>query len=182
MSRRLCLVTGASAGIGAAFARVYASHGYDVFLTARRQERLDTLAAELRLHYGVEAFTVAADLSKPGAVDAVLSAVAAEGRDVDVLINNAGYGLPGSYAATTWPVTSTLSRVSRPANTTTTGRSVTITGASVTLPRTALSGNTGASALSGCSTRLTRLKGFRAFFNRYAFALALFSFARPYIS
>ena len=102
MSRRLCLVTGASAGIGAAFARVYASHGYDVFLTARRQERLDTLAAELRLHYGVEAFTVAADLSKPGAVDTVLSAVAAEGRDVDVLVNNAGYGLPGSYASTTW--------------------------------------------------------------------------------
>ena len=102
MSRRLCLVTGASAGIGAAFARVYASHGYDVFLTARRQERLDTLAAELRLHHGVEAFTVASDLSKPGAVDTVLSAVAAEGRDVDVLINNAGYGLPGSYAATAW--------------------------------------------------------------------------------
>jgi len=102
MTRRLCLVTGASAGIGAAFARVYASHGYDVFLTARRLERLETLAAEIRLHHGVEAFVVAADLSEPGAVDKVLAAVAAEGRDVDALVNNAGYGLPGAFANTSW--------------------------------------------------------------------------------
>ena len=53
MTRRLCLVTGASAGIGAAFARVYDSHGYDVFLTARRLDRLELLAAEIRLRYGV---------------------------------------------------------------------------------------------------------------------------------
>ena len=102
MNRRLCLVTGASAGIGAAFARIYASHGYDVFLTARRLERLETLAAEIRLHYGVEAFVVAADLAEPGGVDKVLAAVAAEGRDVDALVNNAGYGLPGTYATTKW--------------------------------------------------------------------------------
>ena len=102
MTRRLCLVTGASAGIGAAFAREYARHGYDVFLTARRLERLETLAAEIRLNFGVEAFVVAADLAEPGAVDRVLAAVAAEGRDVDALVNNAGYGLPSTYAATTW--------------------------------------------------------------------------------
>ncbi len=102
MNRRLCLVTGASAGIGAAFARIYASHGYDLFLTARRLERLETLAAEIRLHYGVEVFVVAADLAEPGGVDKVLAAVAAEGRDVDALVNNAGYGLPGAYAATKW--------------------------------------------------------------------------------
>ena len=80
MTRRLCLVTGASAGIGAAFAREFARHGFDVFLTARRVERLETLAAEIRLNFGVEAFVVAADLAEPGAVDRVLAAVAAEGR------------------------------------------------------------------------------------------------------
>ena len=54
MDRRLALVTGASAGIGAAFARIYASHGYDVAVTARRAERLETLAEEIRLRFGVE--------------------------------------------------------------------------------------------------------------------------------
>ena len=102
MSRRLCLVTGASAGIGAAMAREFARHGYDLCLTARRSERLETLAAELRLQYGVEAFSVAADLADPGAVDRILAAVEAEGRDLDALVNNAGYGLPGSYDRTLW--------------------------------------------------------------------------------
>jgi hypothetical protein len=102
MSRRLCLVTGASAGIGRAFAHVFARQGYDVFLTARRTERLETLAAELRLQYGVEAFVVSADLAEPEAVDAILAAVAAEGRDIDALVNNAGYGLPGAYDRTSW--------------------------------------------------------------------------------
>jgi len=102
MTRRLCLVTGASAGIGKAFAHVYASHGYDVFLTARRADRLELLASEIRLRHGVEAFVVPADLAEAGAVDKVLAAVAAEGRDIDALVNNAGYGLAGSYAQTSW--------------------------------------------------------------------------------
>ena len=102
MSRRLCLVTGASAGIGRAFAHVFARQGYDLFLTARRTDRLETLAAELRLQYGVEAYVVSADLAKPGAVDAILAAVVAEGREVDALVNNAGYGLTGSFDSTDW--------------------------------------------------------------------------------
>ncbi|MDB5459376.1 MAG: hypothetical protein JWO72_1117, partial [Caulobacteraceae bacterium] len=102
MTRRLCLITGASAGIGAAFARVYAARGYDVALTARRTERLEALAEEIRARFGVEALVFTADLAEPGAVDALLAGVAGRGRVVDALVNNAGYGLPGTYADTRW--------------------------------------------------------------------------------
>ena len=102
LTRRLCLITGASAGIGAAFARIYASHGYDVALTARRGERLESLAEDVRLRSGVEAFAIPADLADPDAPAAILTAVEAQGRVVDALVNNAGYGLPGAFAATDW--------------------------------------------------------------------------------
>lgn len=103
MARRLALVTGASAGIGAAFARIYASHGYDLALTARRTERLEALAGEIRLRFGVEVLAIPADLSETGGPDTVLTELTAHGRVVDALINNAGYGLPGAYADSQWP-------------------------------------------------------------------------------
>lgn len=111
MARRLCLITGASAGIGAAFARIYAGHGYDVALTARRGDRLENLAEEIRARSGVETLTIAADLGTPGAVDAILAEIAANGRTVDALVNNAGYGLAGAYGATTWAQQETFLRV-----------------------------------------------------------------------
>ncbi|WP_374575186.1 SDR family NAD(P)-dependent oxidoreductase [Phenylobacterium sp.] len=102
MDRRLALVTGASAGIGAALARIYASHGYDVALTARRVDRLARLGEEIRLRFGVETLSFPADLAQAGAVDAILEHLTAHGRVVDVLVNNAGYGLPGVFADTSW--------------------------------------------------------------------------------
>ena len=102
MARRLCLITGASAGIGAAFARIYAGAGYDVALTARRADRLDILAEEIRLRSGVETLTIAADLADPAAPDAILADIAAHGRTVDALVNNAGYSLSGAFGATPW--------------------------------------------------------------------------------
>lgn len=102
MDRRLALITGASAGIGAAFARSFASHGYDVALTARRAERLEQLAEEIRLRYGVETLSLPADLADPAAPALLLERLTAHGRAVAALVNNAGYGLPGAYADTAW--------------------------------------------------------------------------------
>jgi short-subunit dehydrogenase len=111
MARRLALITGASAGIGAASARIYASHGYDVALTARRADRLEGLAAEIKLRSGVEAYAIPADLAEPGGTDAVLAAIGEQGREVDALVNNAGYGLPGVYSATSWAEQATFLQV-----------------------------------------------------------------------
>ena len=102
MTRKLALVTGASAGIGAALARVYASHGFDLALTARRGDRLEKLADELALRYGIETLTVVADLAEANAPTQILEHLAQHGREVDALINNAGYGLSGGYASTKW--------------------------------------------------------------------------------
>jgi short-subunit dehydrogenase len=101
MDRKLALVTGASAGIGAAFARIYASHGYDVALTARREDRLERLAEEIRLRHGVETLVLPADLARPEAPGDILDGLAVHGRAADALVNNAGYG-PEGFAETAW--------------------------------------------------------------------------------
>jgi short-subunit dehydrogenase len=102
MDRRLALVTGASAGIGAAFAHTLARHGYDVALTARRADRLASLGDEIRRRYGVESLVIPGDLADPAAPAAIVGRIAANGRSIDMLVNNAGYGLPGAYGATRW--------------------------------------------------------------------------------
>ena len=102
MTRRLCLITGASAGIGAAFARVYAAHGWDVALTARRADRLAQLADEIRLRFGVETLTMTADLADPAAPERLLAEIEAHGRSVDALVNNAGYSLPTGFSGSPW--------------------------------------------------------------------------------
>lgn len=99
-SARVALVTGASAGIGEAFARLLAADGCDLVLTARREDRLRRLAEDLAGRFGVDAQAVPADLADPGAPAAIVQAL--RGRPVDILVNNAGYGLPGVYAETRW--------------------------------------------------------------------------------
>lgn len=89
------LVTGASAGLGAVFAERLAARKMPVVLVARRLERLDALAQELSARHGVEALCVQSDLTSPGAIPALVSAL--EGRHVSLLVNNAGFGLSSPF-------------------------------------------------------------------------------------
>jgi uncharacterized protein len=98
--KRLALVTGASSGIGAAFARDFAQRGCDLCLVARRLDRLEALAGELSSAFGIEAFCVQADLSDPKSTGVILDALAARGREVDILVNNAGYSLAHEFLNT----------------------------------------------------------------------------------
>lgn len=100
--RRTALVTGASAGIGVELARVFAAEGFDLVLTARRRERLDLLAHELERRHGVRARVLAEDLADPEAPQRIARALEAEAVRVDVLVNNAGYGLGKPFTRTTW--------------------------------------------------------------------------------
>ncbi len=100
----MALVTGASAGIGAALARVFAANGFDLVLTARRADRLDALADELRRLYGVRVSTMPADLALPETPEVLIASLEREGVTVDALINNAGFAVPGRYRDTSWDV------------------------------------------------------------------------------
>ena len=95
-ARPVALVTGASAGIGAALAREAANDGHDLVLVARRREPMEALAAELK-STGAEITVISADLGKPGAAAALMKTVEERGLVIDTLINNAGFGDTGRF-------------------------------------------------------------------------------------
>jgi short-subunit dehydrogenase len=92
----LALITGASSGIGAEFARQLAARGYDLILSARRADRLLNLGEELAGRHGIKFETVAADLGDDNGIASVESRVAH--GDVDLLVNNAGFGIGQKFA------------------------------------------------------------------------------------
>src|SRR5436309_3651489 len=87
-----CLITGASSGIGTELAKALARRGHGVTLVARRQERLNELAGELKDEYGVRVETIASDVGDPTARDSLAREIEERGLSVTVLCNNAGFG------------------------------------------------------------------------------------------
>ena len=97
---RTIAITGASAGIGAALARVCAAQGHDLILIARREGPLQALSAELEAAHGIRAHVITADLAEPGAAQALHDTIAARGLGVDGLVNNAGFSRTTGFAET----------------------------------------------------------------------------------
>jgi hypothetical protein len=95
---KTALITGASYGIGEAFARRLAADGANVIITARSRDRLEKLAAELRERCGVAVTIIEADLANPEAAAQIFQETERAGLSVDLLVNNAGFGLVGDFA------------------------------------------------------------------------------------
>jgi hypothetical protein len=100
---RTALITGASAGIGAAFADVFAARGFNLVITARREDRLQQVAEDARKRHGVKVAAIAADHSRRETPQELCEALTGLGLTIDALVNNAGYGIPGSYLSSPWP-------------------------------------------------------------------------------
>jgi uncharacterized protein len=109
VSKGAALITGASSGIGAELARLCAGDGYAVILVARRADRLAELAENLAHEYGVAARVIATDLADAAERAALHDQTRAD--NVEILINNAGFGLRGTFTETDWEAESRLFQV-----------------------------------------------------------------------
>lgn len=94
---KTALITGASSGIGEAFAKYHASKGGDVILTARRGDALNTLKTELETEHGIKAYVFTTDLGTADGAQTLYQQIKAAGIRVDILINNAGFGGQGEF-------------------------------------------------------------------------------------
>ena len=99
---RTALITGASAGIGQEFAKVFAENGFDVILVARRADKLEEIASEIKAQFGQLAHVMAIDLADPAAPKKLYQQVKNKGLQVDALVNNAGYALNKGFLEADW--------------------------------------------------------------------------------
>jgi short-subunit dehydrogenase len=93
--RPVTVITGASAGIGIALARVFARNGHELALVARREDRLRALADEIAATGAKRPIVIVADLAQPSAARQIGEALAAQGAEPQFMVNNAGFGLVG---------------------------------------------------------------------------------------
>jgi short-subunit dehydrogenase len=98
---KTALITGASAGLGAALAPHFATDGHDVVLVARRRDKLEALASELRDTCKIAAHVIVEDLAAPGATERIVAELGSRGVKVEFLVNNAGFGATGAFATQT---------------------------------------------------------------------------------
>ncbi|MFN3658229.1 MAG: SDR family NAD(P)-dependent oxidoreductase [Pseudolabrys sp.] len=94
--RPVTVITGASAGIGVALARVFARHGHELALVARRADRLEALADEIAATGAPRPIVIAEDLAQAGVADRIAAALTAQGAEPQYVVNNAGFGLVGA--------------------------------------------------------------------------------------
>ncbi|MCH8014169.1 MAG: SDR family oxidoreductase [Candidatus Dadabacteria bacterium] len=95
MAKETVLITGASSGIGMGLAKLFAADGSDLVLVARREDRLNELAEELKSEHGIEVHVLPKDLSKKTSPNEIFNHLKKEKIEIDVLVNNAGFGSRG---------------------------------------------------------------------------------------
>ena len=101
-NKKTALITGASSGIGKAFAEVFAQNGFNLVLTARRESRLQALGNSLEQRHNTRCLVIPLDLADPATPEALFKQAADHGVIIDALVNNAGYGVPGSFTDHPW--------------------------------------------------------------------------------
>jgi short-subunit dehydrogenase len=96
------LITGASAGLGAEFCRQLAAKGYQLVLVARRADKLQAVADEVKKAHGTNSLIITSDLHQRDACETIVKRLDDEHIEIEYLVNNAGYGLPGSFHVPSW--------------------------------------------------------------------------------